>query len=118
MKKEITCTVCPRGCLIIAEGEKDIISSMTGFTCNRGKTYAEAEFSHPVRIITTTVKISGFKNELLPVRSDKPIPKEKIFECMDLIRKSEVNLPVSCNDIIIPDIAGTGADIIATKSVE
>ena len=117
MKKEIICTVCPRGCHIQVEGEGEQILSVTDYSCKRGLEYASAEFAHPVRILTTTVKISGVSGDLLPVRSNKPVPKEKLFDCMDAIRNVQVTLPVSQYDVIIPDICGTGVDIVATKAL-
>ena len=117
MKKEIICTVCPRGCHIMVEGEGDTIISVEGYTCKRGLEYASSEFAHPVRLLTTTVKMVGIENDLLPVRSTKPIPKEKILDCMDVIRKVDAILPVKRYDVIVADICGTGVDIVATKSV-
>lgn len=117
MKKEIICTVCPRGCHIMVEGEGDKINSVEGYSCKRGLEYASAEFAHPVRILTTTVKMAGVAGDLLPVRSSKPIPKEKLFDCMEVIRKVEASLPVARYDVVVADICGTGVDIVATKSV-
>ena len=117
MKKEIICTVCPRGCHIQVEGEGEKILSVAGQGCKRGLEYASAEFAHPVRILTTTVKIAG-ENDLLPVRSNKPLPKEKVMECMEIIRAAEVKAPVNRYDVIIPNICGCGVDIVATKTVE
>ncbi len=117
MKKEIICTVCPRGCHIQVEGEGEKILSVEGQGCKRGLEYASAEFAHPVRILTTTVKIAG-ENDLLPVRSNKPLPKEKIMECMAVIRQAQAKTPVKCYDVIIPNICGCGVDIVATKTLE
>ena len=117
MKKEIICTVCPRGCHIMVEGEGDTILSVEGYSCKRGLEYGSTEFAHPVRILTTTVKMAGIENDLLPVRSSAPVPKEKLFDCMDVIRKTEVKLPVARYDVLIPNICGTGIDIVATKTV-
>ena len=117
MKKEIICTVCPRGCHIQVEGEGEKILSVAGQGCKRGTEYATAEFAHPVRILTTTVKLSGV-NDLLPVRSNKPLPKEKIMDCMAVIRAAAVKAPVARYAVIIPNICDTGVDIVATKAVE
>lgn len=118
MKKEIICTVCPRGCHILVEGEGEVISSVEGHSCQRGAEYASAEFAHPVRILTTTVKLAGERHDLLPVRSSAPVPKEKLFDCMAVIRGVEAVRPVKRYDVIVPDICGTGIDIVATKTVE
>ncbi len=118
MKKEIICTVCPRGCHIEVEGEGEKVLSVEGYACKRGLEYASNEFTHPVRILTTTVKMAGVAGDLLPVRSDKPIPKEKLFDCMEVIRKAEAQLPVKRYDIIIENICDTGINIVATKTVK
>ena len=118
MKKEIICTVCPRGCHIQVEGEGEKILSVEGQGCKRGLEYASTEFAHPVRILTTTVKIAGVHNDLLPVRSNSPLPKEKLFDCMEAIRAVEVSLPVARYDVVIADICGTGVDIVATKAAQ
>ncbi len=117
MKKEIICTVCPRGCHIIAEGDGNTMTSAEGYSCKRGLTYAETEYANPVRILTTTVKIKGTESELLPVRSAEPLPKSKLFDCMAEIRKAEVSAPIKRRDVIIPNICGTGIDIVATKDI-
>jgi len=118
MKKEIICTVCPMGCHILVEGEGENITSVTGYTCKRGETYATAEFCHPVRILTTTVKTDSEKTPLVPVRSEKPLPKEKIMECMKVIREQEAKTPVSMYDVIVENICDTGINIVATGNVK
>ena len=117
MKKEIICTVCPRGCHIMVEGDGEKVLTAEGYSCKRGLEYANTEYAHPVRILTTTVKIAGVQNDLLPVRSSQPVPKEKLFECMDVIRTTAVKLPVKRYDVVIPNICGTGVDIVATKTL-
>lgn len=118
MKKEIICTVCPIGCHIAAEGEGDNIISMEGYGCKRGEQYALAEFAHPVRILTTTVKTDSEKTPLIPVRSDKPVPKEKIMDCMAEIRKCLAKAPVGVYDILIENVCDTGVNIVATGAVK
>lgn len=117
MKKEIICTVCPRGCSVTVEGTENEITSIEGYSCKRGMEFAKSEFSNPVRILTTLVKIEGVENDLLPVRSDKPISKTTIFDCMKVIKDVKVKLPVKRYDVIISNICGTGANIVATKDI-
>ena len=118
--KNLTCIVCPRGCTLTVTLDSALenpVVSVEGQGCKRGTEYASAEFAHPVRILTTTVKLAG-ANDLLPVRSNKPLPKEKVMECMDIIRKAEVKAPVNRYDVVIANICGCGVDIVATKTVE
>lgn len=117
MKKEITCTVCPIGCNIIVEGEGENITSINGYQCNRGLEYGKNEFAHPVRILTTTVKVENSSTPLLSVRSNKPIPKELIMDCMEIIKEVKITPPVNSKKVIISNICNSGADIIATASI-
>jgi CxxC motif-containing protein len=89
---------------------------MEGNECDRGKEYARNEYFHPKRILTTVVKVSGADVPLVPVRSDKPLPKELLLQCMDLLKAITLEAPVSRYDVIIKDILGTGANIRATNS--
>ena len=116
MKKDIICTICPRGCIVTVEGTANEVTSVTGYGCKRGMEFATAEFISPVRILTTTVKMDGYENDLLPVRSSAPLPKEKVLECMEVIKKTVVALPVEQYDVVVKDICQTGVDIVATKS--
>jgi CxxC motif-containing protein len=118
MKKEIICTVCPRGCHIQVEGNEKEVLSLEGYGCKRGVTYATAEYTNPVRILTTTVKVEGKENELLPVRSSMPVPKDKLFACMEVIKQTTASAPIKRYDFIVKDICGTGVDIVATKDIE
>ena len=116
MKKDIICIICLRGFTVTVEGTEDSVISVTGYGCNRGKDYATAEFTSPVRILTTTVKINGNDSDLIPVRSSAPLPKDKIMDCMEIIKKTAINLPVNQYDVVIKDICKTGIDIVATKA--
>ena len=118
MEKQIICTVCPRGCHMTVVGENDKVISVENYSCSRGLEYAKTEFVAPVRILTTLVKIDGGENELLPVRSTKPVLMAKIPQIMQEIKKAVVNLPVKRYDVIISNVCDTGVDIVATKDVE
>ena len=116
MEKEIICTVCPRGCHICVTGDGKTAEKIQGYGCNKGLAYAKSEYSNPVRILTTVVKVLG-KNELLPVRSNAPVPFNKLMDCMEVIKAVKVNAPVNRYDVIVNNIADTGVDIIATKEL-
>lgn len=117
MKKDIICTVCPLGCHIAVEGEGEKIISMEGYGCARGKQYATTEFSHPVRILTSTIRTDSDRIPLIPVRSSEPLPKEMLMNCMVEIRKCRVHLPIRSHEILISDICNTGIDIVATADI-
>lgn len=116
-EKKVICTICPVGCgitveEIFADGEKKYITH--GNTCKRGEKYAVQEISAPVRTLTSTVAAED--GRLVPVKSDKPLPLEKMEECIREINRKTLMLPISCGDIIIEKIGGTDADIVCTRT--
>lgn len=119
-EKKIICITCPQGCTITVKGdaEKGTIESVEGFTCKRGKTYAENEFIHPLRILTSSVKVTDADTPLVPVRTRTAIPKELLFRGMEEIRKLTVKGTVNCGDVIVSDFLGTGVDLIASGSAQ
>ena len=105
MKRNLTCIICPVGCSLevtISNGE---VISVTGNTCPRGKVYANDECTNPKRVVTTTVMCDNGK--VLPVKTDTSIPKDKVFECMNIINSTICSLPVKVGDIIIEDVFGS-----------
>ena len=113
----LSCIGCPLGCELTVEIDGEDIK-VSGNTCRIGAEYGRAEVTAPVRTLTSSVRLEGGELPLVSVRSDKPIPKEKIFDCMKVIRAAFATAPVIIGDILIKDCAGTGADMIATKNVK
>ena len=117
MEKNIICTVCPRGCHVKVTLNGTEVTEISDYGCKRGKEYAAAEATHPVRILTTTVKIAGSPYNLLPVRSNAPVPKELQMACMEAIKTICVTAPVKAGDVVLANICNTGVDIVATKAL-
>ena len=121
MVKDIICVACPMGCQISVElSDSGEILSVTGNTCKRGAEYAAKEVTHPTRIVTTSVAVTGSKTGAYTVscKTASDIPKEKIFAVIDALRSLTVPAPVRIGDVLLPDAAGTGVPIIATKHVD
>ncbi len=110
--RKLTCIVCPLGCEINVELDKGNVISVSGNTCPRGKVYAKNECTNPQRIVTSTVRCED--GSMLPVKTDKTIPKSKMSDCMSKINKTVAKLPVVVGDIIVRDVFG--ANIVATKN--
>ncbi len=115
MQKKFTCIICPVGCEITVTGTANTIEKIEGNQCKRGIQYATDEYIDPRRILTTTVKIDGYSLPVISVRSDKPLPKNMIFECMEIIKKERVQAPVSMGEVVIKNILDTDVNIITTK---
>ncbi|MDO5329052.1 MAG: DUF1667 domain-containing protein [Coriobacteriia bacterium] len=115
-KEYVTCTCCPAGCLITVTLDGDKVINVEGYTCPRGKKYAAHEVTNPVRTVTAYI-YSSLDLEPVSVKTEKPIPKDKIEEVVDIINSSSIDYPVKIGDTIIENVAGTGIDIIATKNI-
>jgi CxxC motif-containing protein len=113
--RELICITCPRGCHLQVDEEHGC--AVTGNACPRGEAYGKAELLHPVRVVTSTVRIQGAAIPRLPVKTDRPLPKEKMFACMDLINTITARAPVEAGDVLAAHILGTDVNLIATKSL-
>ena len=112
MERILTCIVCPKGCELHVELDGGNIKKVEGYTCKRGLVYAEAECTHPTRTVTSTVRTVG--GAVLPVKTSSPIPKELIFELMRTINSATAKDDAKIGDVIIKNVLGTGADVVAT----
>lgn len=116
--RTLTCISCPMGCPLTVEMDGDEIISVTGNTCKRGDVYARKEVTAPTRIVTSTVKVTNGSADMVSVKTKTDIPKDKIFDCVKCLKGVSVEAPVHIGDVIVPNAAGTGVDIVATKDVE
>ena len=112
MERKLTCIICPLGCALTVQLEGKKAVNVTGNTCPRGKAYAESECTDPRRTVTSTVRCTD--GGLVSVKTDKPIPKDKIADCMALINKTVATLPVAIGDVLIED--AFGSRLVATQN--
>ncbi len=114
--KELVCIVCPKGCRLKVYDEENF--RVEGNSCPRGEAYGKDELRNPTRVLTSTVRIKKGVHLRLPVKTEKAIPKEKLFDAMKQLDQVEVTAPVQLGQVIIEDICGTGVSVIASRSME
>jgi CxxC motif-containing protein len=90
------------------------ILSVEGFTCPRGKKYAIDECTHPMRTVTTTARTD--RGGVIAVKTDKTIPKEKMFDLMKEINRATVKLPARIGDVVLQNVVGTDANVVVTAN--
>lgn len=115
MEKNMTCIICPRGCLMSVKKDGENVT-VTGNSCQKGKAYAESELICPARTVTSTVFVSDREGKSVSVKTDRPVPKESIFEVMKLIRSVKANAPVKIGQTLMSDVYG--ANIVATSEID
>ena len=104
------------GCRLKAAGTPDDLK-ISGNRCDKGVTYAHDEITNPMRTVCTTVKISGGIHRVIPVKTDKAIPEKYKLEVVKAINNIELKSPVKMGDIIIPNLFGTGVNIVAERDM-
>ena len=112
--KELTCIVCPRGCRLKVDDNMEV----TGNACPRGKMYAINELTNPTRTITSSIRVSNRPYTLVSVKTDKPVPKDKMFEVMKEIDKLSVEAPTYIGQLVKENILGLDSNIVITKTIE
>lgn len=116
---KVCCTTCPQECVITVSLKNGKIDKVEGQGCKRGKKFAEKELTNPERTLTSTVVVVwGKKTRLLPVKTAVPIPKKDMAVAMATIRTTRLTGPCQMGDVVIPNIGGTGVDVVACRSIK
>lgn len=112
---ELVCILCPRGCHLQVDEANGY--AVSGNACPRGIGYGQKELLNPTRTLTSTVKIAGAAIERLPVKTSCEIPKGMLLQAMRLLDEVCVQAPVKLGDVVVPEIPGTEAAFVSTRSL-
>lgn len=118
MLKEFTCIICPNGCSIETEVRDGEIFSVEGALCPKGRDYVRQELTDPQRNIATSVRVLDGVLPLASVRLTNPIPKGRIFDAMEEIKKVVLTAPVGAGTVVIAGLLGYESDVVITKTVD
>lgn len=113
--KELICIVCPKGCHLKVDEENGC--SVTGNSCPRGAEYGKMELTHPTRVVTSTVRCQGGLYPRCPVKTDRAVPKELVFDVMKALEGVVLTAPVAVGQIVIENVCGAGANVVATRNL-
>lgn len=117
MKRLMTCIECPQGCRLEIEADGSRVINVAGQKCKRGAEYARQEIEAPMRTFTASVLTRGLELKMLPVRSSKSIPREKLFPAMDAVKRIVVTSPVKAGAVVATDFLGLGVDLLACRGL-
>lgn len=116
MSERLTCILCPVGCeLEVGRSGDDL--DVRGAECEKGQGFAAREILHPERNLATSVPIDGSVTRLVSVRLSRPVPRDMIFPILAEIGKLRPQTPVRRGQVLIANVLGTGADVLATRTV-
>ena len=119
-KRTLTCINCPLGCQIEVILDGGTVQSITGNTCKRGAEYA-AKGSHAPDTHRHNLCRRDWQQNRRAHRQLQD--RVRYSEGEDLCRHRRARgltfpAPVRIGDVLLPDAAGTGVPIIATKHVD
>ena len=115
-ERVITCINCPMGCRVTVRMEGGAITAVSGNTCKRGETYARQEVVEPLRMVTAVIPVEGSVCPL-SVKTASPVPKAKIRDVMRALTGLRLRPPIAAGDVVLPDVCGTGVDVVATREL-
>ena len=115
----MNCTGCPSGCPVEVQFENGIAVEVLNAGCNRGEQVIIDGFAHPRRLFTGTVKYRhGDESGLLPVYTSDCVEVGRLFDIAKACRRILVTKPVELDGIVTTNIAGTGVDLLASRSLQ
>jgi CxxC motif-containing protein len=130
MERKLVCISCPLGCRLTVTWAEETDIAVTGNKCAKGESYAREEVLAPKRVVTATVEVAAASGAAaagrsafpqprrLPVKTSAPLLKEHIPALLNQLYRMEVKPPLRCGDVLLKDIAGSGVDIVATRSLK
>jgi CxxC motif-containing protein len=112
---ELICIVCPRGCHLTVDETNGY--AVSGQGCSRGEAYGKAELQNPVRVLTSSVPISGALYRRCPVKTASAIPKRLIFDAKAALDGIRLQSPVASGQVVVENVCGPGIPIITTRAL-
>lgn len=105
------CIMCPKGCeLEITEDGSEI--KVSGNDCKIGLNYGNEEYTNPKRIVTALIKTK--QGKIRSVKTINPIPKDKIFDLLNLVKNTAIDDTLKIGDVAVPNALEL-VDIILTN---
>lgn len=116
MSSEMTCIICPNGCLLRAERQGWRIR-VEGAGCKNGEAYARQELTDPRRSFTGSVRVEGGELPLVSVRSELPVKKARLLPIAESLKELRLTAPVEAGTAVWTE-PEEGIRLLATRTVE
>lgn len=115
--REMICISCPIGCHLELYKDENEELIVKGNRCPRGKEYATEEYYAPKRVVTATARTADEGAPRLPVRTDKPLPKEHIDDLIAEVYALDVKLPIDRGTVLIENFRDTGVNLVSSLTL-
>lgn len=113
----IVCIACPVGCRLEVRAVDGGEAAVTGNRCPKGEAYGREELAAPRRLVTGVVRTDSGDFPCAPVRTDRPLPRERVRELMADLARMRVALPIAAGFPLAPDWKGTGVTVLVTRTL-
>ncbi len=118
-EKKVICIRCPRGCEVTTSVDGyGAVTDIRGNFCKLGVDYVRNEIRNPLRTVTTTVRVKNGAAPLVPVWTEKPVPKNRVLAVANALRSLQLEAPVKTGDKVLINAADTGVDVLASADVD
>jgi CxxC motif-containing protein len=91
--------------------------AVSGNRCPRGEVYGREESLAPRRTVTAVVRTDSMDYPCVPVRTDAPLARERIFELLCELYALRVTLPLAAGSTLVGDWKATGVNVIVTRTL-
>ncbi|NEZ48011.1 DUF1667 domain-containing protein [Clostridium niameyense] len=115
MIREFICKGCNKKCILTIEDND--YKKIKGNECNLGIDYGKLYNNSTKGIFTSLVRVKGSKNNIVPVKTTRPIDRSLWIACSKALSRLYVGAPIKIGDIICKNILNTGVDIVCTKNI-
>ncbi len=115
--EKMICITCPMGCTLEVTREGETLLSVDGNTCKRGPEYVRRELTDPRRMVASTVRVRGGVHPLVPVYTEAPVPKPRIFELLEQLRQVELEAPVTMRQVVLENVLNEGINVVASRDM-
>lgn len=106
--KNVICIICPNGCELEIDAEEQV----TGNLCPRGQAFALQELKDPRRSLSTTCRTIFPDIPVVPVRTEKEIPKHLMKDAVRAISEIVIDRHMQIGETVAADILNTGVNVI------
>lgn len=112
---EIICVCCSNNCTVSIDETNG--NAVSGNRCRNGAAFALHELSNPKRRINAEVRITGAEVDKCPVKTDRAVSKDDLPNIAEILEHFQAEAPVYISQVLIRDIGGTGANLVACKNI-
>lgn len=118
MKKitEIICVCCSNNCVVKVDETNH--NAVSGNRCSNGEAYAIHQLTNPKRLVNAEIPIHGAEIDHLPVKTDRAVKLEHLDNILEELKALHLEAPIYVSQVLIHDIAGTGANLVSCKTVQ